>query len=178
LRDCSSADWTSARFSEKWVERADAAIDEAMRAAGASRIVLAGYSGGGQMAALLAERRADVAGLITVAAPLDNAAWTAYHGVSPLSASLDASEHKSRLFRLPQLHIVGAEDKVVPPLLTQSFLRDYPPTAPVQLLILPGVDHHVDTAIDLACIRSSSWRAPTVDVPGTCPSPADRNPPK
>jgi pimeloyl-ACP methyl ester carboxylesterase len=178
LRDCSNADWTSARFSEKWVERTDAAIDEAMRAAGASRIVLTGYSGGGQMAALLAERRADVAGLITVAAPLDNAAWTAYHGVSPLSASLDASAHKSRLLRLPQVHIVGAEDKIVPPLLTQNFLRDYPPTAPVQLIVLPGVDHRMEAAIDLACIRNSSWRVPTVDVPGTCPSPADRSLPK
>lgn len=70
LNDCSSADWTRARFSERRVKRSDEAISAARHAAGASRIVLTGYSRGGQMAALLAERRNNVAALITVAAPL------------------------------------------------------------------------------------------------------------
>jgi dienelactone hydrolase len=176
--DCSSTDWTTARFSAKWVRRSDEAIDAAKRASGAKRVVLAGYSGGGQMAALLAERRDDVAALITVAAPLDQAAWTAYHHVSPLADSLDAGTQKSRLFGLPQLHIAGADDKVVPPLLTEEFLRGYPPDAPAQMLVLPEVDHRMRAAIDLACIRSSSWRVPTAGDPGTCPSLPDRSRPR
>src|SRR5690606_29208395 len=42
LRACSVDDWTDARFTEKWVARTNAAINEAKRATGASHVVLAG----------------------------------------------------------------------------------------------------------------------------------------
>jgi pimeloyl-ACP methyl ester carboxylesterase len=178
LSACSTADWTTARFAEKWVARTNAAIEEAKQATGSGSVVIAGYSGGGLMAALVAARRDDVAGLITVAAPLDHAAWTNYHHVAPLDGSLDAIAIRPRLFRLPQLHIAGADDTVVPPFLVKKFLQPFPAGAPVQMIVLPGVDHRMRATIDLACLRNSSWPVRTVDVPNTCPSPADRSPPK
>lgn len=163
LRTCSVDDWTDARFAEKWVARTNAAIAEAKRTTGASHVVLAGYSGGGVMAALVAARRDDVSALLTVASPLDHAAWTRLHGVSPLAASLNPVLVRERLFRLPQVHLAGAEDKVVPPSLLQDFLRAYPAEAPAELLILPGIDHRMRTAIDLARVRTASLRGQSAD---------------
>lgn len=163
LQACSLDDWTDARFSEKWVARMNAAIDEARRTTQAGQVVLAGYSGGGVMAALIAARRHDVAELITVAAPLDHAGWTRLHRVSPLTGSLSVVAVKERLFRLPQVHVAGEDDKVVPPALLRTFLQDYPADAPAELLILPGIDHRMRTAIDLAHIRTASLRGRSVD---------------
>jgi predicted alpha/beta hydrolase family esterase len=153
LQICSVSDWTDARFSEKWVARMNAAIDEAKNTTHARRVALAGYSGGGVLAALIAARRTDVRELVTVAAPLDHAAWTALHKVTPLAASLSVLPVKKKLFRLPQVHLAGAEDEVVPSDLLWNFLRDYPADAPVELLVLPGIDHRMRTEIDLGKIR-------------------------
>lgn len=163
LKTCSVDDWTDARFAEKWVARMDAAIDAAKRMTKAKRVVLSGYSGGGVMAALIAARRDDASELMTVAAPLDHAAWTTLHRVSPLMQSLSVLSVRKKLFRLPQVHIAGAEDKVVPPALLQGFLRAYPADAPAELIILPGIDHRMRTAIDLARIRTASLREQPVD---------------
>ncbi len=147
LESCSVADWTDARFSEKWVARLNSAIDQAKRSTDAKNIALAGYSGGGVMAALIAARRNDVAELITIAAPLDHAAWTALHGVTPLAASLSVVSVRQKLFGIPQVHITGAGDTVVPPSLMREFLRAYPVQAPARMIILPGIDHRMDTPI-------------------------------
>lgn len=113
---CTSADWTTGRFSEAAVVATDAAVDHLKARAGASRVRLVGWSGGGTLAALVAGRRGDVAGLVTVAAPLDLAAWTAWHGVSPLEG-LDPA--KAPALAVPQLHLIGAFDTVTPPALAR-----------------------------------------------------------
>lgn len=178
LQACSVDDWTDARFAEKWVARTNAAITEAKRTTGALHVVLAGYSGGGVMAALVAARRDDASALLTVASPLDHAAWTRLHGVSPLTASLNPVLLRERLFRLPQVHLAGAEDKVVPPSLLQDFLRAYPADAPAELRILPGIDHRMRTAIDLAKVRTASLRGQSADGRDSGRALPDRSRPK
>jgi len=169
LDACSVTDWTDGRFAEKWVQRLNAAVDQAKRMSSARKIVLAGYSGGGVMAALVAARRDDVALLMTVASPLDHAAWTTHHKVTPLHASLSVVAVQQELARLPQLHVVGADDKVVPPFLMQDFLRRYPSDTPAELVTLPGIDHRMRTPIDLNRIRSSRSLLPSIDGPGIYP---------
>lgn len=169
LDACTTDDWTSARFSEKWVARLNVAIDEGKRATHARRVVVAGYSGGGVMAALIAARRNDVAMLVTVAAPLDHAAWTTHHGVSPLTDSLDVLSVRKKLMRLPQVHVTGADDKVVPAVLMQNFLLAYPIDAPAELVTLPGIDHRMHTAIDISRIRSSRLLSQSIDDQDTYP---------
>lgn len=169
LEACSVSDWTNARFSEKWVGRLNAAIDDAKRTAHAKKIVVAGYSGGGVMAALIAARRNDVVMLITVASPLDHAAWTAHHGVTPLTDSLDVLTVREKLMRLPQVHVTGADDKVVPTILMQNFLLAYPTYAPAELITLPGIDHRMQTAIDISRIRSSRLLSQSIDDQDTYP---------
>ena len=170
--DCTSLDWTDNRFSQRWIVRLDAAIDEAKRNAGMTndaRVVLAGYSGGGVLAALLAARRSDVSGLVTVAAPLDHAAWTSHHGVSALAGSLSLVEVQQRLATVPQMHVTGENDAVVPPFLIERFVAAYPAGAPVTVLKLPGVDHAMRTDIDLSRLRTSTLPGPTVGGRQTFP---------
>ncbi len=169
LQACSADDWTNARFSEKWVKRLDAAIDEAVRITNVRQVVVTGYSGGGVMAALIAARRNDVAMLITVAAPLDHASWTAHHRVSPLTGSLDVLPVREKLMRVPQVHVTGADDKVVPTFLMQDFLRSYEQDAPAELVTLPGIDHRMNTVIDISRIRSSRLLSQSIDDRDTYP---------
>lgn len=169
LEACSVADWTDGRFAEKWVQRLNAAVEQAKRMTHAKQVVLAGYSGGGVMAALVAARRDDVALLMTVASPLDHAAWTTHHKVTPLNASLSVVAVQQKLAHLPQVHVVGADDQVVPSFLLQDFLRRYPSTTPAELVTLPGVDHRMRTPIDLNRIRSSRSLLPSIDGPGIYP---------
>lgn len=123
LRACDSAYWTGRRFAPEVIAAYDESINGIKRRIGARRIVLVGYSGGGVIAALLATRRDDVERLVTVAAPLATAEWVAWHGVSPLSGSLDPADPGENV-RLPQgVHFVGANDRTVPPAIVERFVR-------------------------------------------------------
>jgi pimeloyl-ACP methyl ester carboxylesterase len=117
---CKPADWSSHRFSEAAVAMTDAAVSTLMSRAKAERVVLVGWSGGGVMAALVAARRNDVAGLVTIAAPLDVAAWTRSRGLSPLQG-LDPADLAP--IATPQLHLTGAFDPVVRPTVVRETAR-------------------------------------------------------
>ena len=137
LARCDPALWSGARWSEAVVAAMSAALSHWKRSPN-ERFVLAGWSGGGVVAALLAARRDDADGLITVAAPLDAAAWTAHHGVSPLAASLDpAAEPADR--RAPALHLHGGRDATVPPSIIEAYRRAAPPNA--RFVVVPAFGH-------------------------------------
>lgn len=119
---CRPADWTSERFSQANLDLASAAIDDLKARTGAARVRLVGWSGGGTVAALLAGRRPDVASLVTIAAPLDLAAWTAWHGISPLQG-LDPARAPPP--EVPALHLIGSADPVVPPKLAQPIAQRF-----------------------------------------------------
>ncbi|TAJ71235.1 MAG: hypothetical protein EPO51_13095 [Phenylobacterium sp.] len=111
---CRAEDWTVDRFSDAVLAAMDAGVDQLKRQAGAGRVVLVGWSGGGVVAAALARRRSDVAGLVTFAAPLDIAGWTAERDLSPLNLAADAQGLAERLPAIPQAHYLGLRDRVVP----------------------------------------------------------------
>jgi fermentation-respiration switch protein FrsA (DUF1100 family) len=111
-----------------------------MARTGARSLRLVGYSGGGVVAALVAARHAGAASLITVAAPLDVEHWIAGHGVSPLTGSLDPLAQAAALRHVPQLHLAGADDKVVPPDVLTSWLQKTSGTC-ARLRIVPDFDH-------------------------------------
>lgn len=112
---CRAKDWTIDRFASTALAALDAGVDDLKRRAGAERVVLVGWSGGGVMAAALAARRDDVAGLVTLAAPLDVAGWTAARGLTPLNLAPAVRALPSRPLATPQVHLLGARDRVVPP---------------------------------------------------------------
>lgn len=140
-RNCRSDYWTVARYAPEVIDGTGAALDRLKADAGASRLVLVGYSGGGALAALLAERRGDVVALVTVAANLDLGAWTAAHSLTPLSRSVDPATDAARLSRLRQVHFVGAEDRNVSPAIARGFVAKMASDAPVAIVTVAGQDH-------------------------------------
>jgi pimeloyl-ACP methyl ester carboxylesterase len=141
LARCSPAYWSLRRHAPEVVAALSAAIDQAKAAAGARRIILHGKSGGGVAAALIAARRDDVAFLMTAAAYLDVARWTETLGVTPLSGSLDPATLVASLARVPQVHLVGGRDRIVPPTVAQSYAARFPSGAPVAIVTIGGFDH-------------------------------------
>jgi predicted esterase len=135
---CSQRYWTGERFAEAVIDASDQALDQLKARAGARRLLLVGYSGGGAVAALLAQRRNDVAGLATVAGNLDPNGWTRLHRVSPLLGSLDPMTARHALSRLPQWHWVGSADRNMPATLAQGFSLALPQA---QVVVLDGFDH-------------------------------------
>lgn len=136
--NCERLYWTTERFAPKIIAAENHAVDALKQRFGATRLTLVGYSGGAAVAALLAERRSDVARLVTVAGNLDHRAWTTYHRVTPLTGSLNPADDKDALAKLAQWHFVGAQDKIVPPFLVHEFSASLP-TANVK--VLEGYDH-------------------------------------
>ena len=97
--------------------------------------------------------------LVTVAAVLDHAAWTAHHGVSPLADSRNPADVASRLGALDQWHLFGEADEIVPPGLVQGFRARLPAGAPARFVVLPGADHD--------CCWETVWPAILEDAPGS-----------
>ena len=119
---CDARYWAGARFAPEVVAGALTAVNAlAIRltdvgcAPSQRRVTLVGYSGGGTLAALAAGRAREVTGLITIAANLDHERWTEHHRVSPLDASMTLWPVSPRLMSLPQVHLLGARDRIVPP---------------------------------------------------------------
>ena len=140
-RNCRTALWTSHRYGEEVVAATGEALDMLKRRAGAQRLGLVGFSGGGAIAALVAARRNDVAWLKTVAAPLDTSAFTGYHGVTPLVSSLNPADMGAALGDVPQHHYAGADDKIVPPPIGQSYMARLPARRCAEFHIVAGAGH-------------------------------------
>lgn len=140
-RGCATAFWTNMRFAPQVVAAMDEAVTVLKSKAGATKLRLVGYSGGGVVAALVAARRPDVAELITIAAPMDVSAFTAHHGVSDLTGSLNPVADATALAAIPQVHFVGAQDSVVPPSIVESYLRALPSSSCARLHVFPSASH-------------------------------------
>ncbi len=133
-QNCSVLDWTTGRFSEKIIKSMDQAVLELMNRAETDKVILLGYSGGGQIAAMLSVQHPEkTLYLYTVAGILDHRRWTNYHHASPLTGS--RSLELKKIYTIPQMHFVGSDDTVVPPALTQYVMPGY------MITVVPGANH-------------------------------------
>ncbi len=135
-RACSPWYWTQGRYALEVVASMVAVLHKWIDRHRFERVALYGHSGGGTLAMLLASRLSDTDRVVTVAANLDTAAWTRFHGYSPLLGSLDpALEVIPEKVR--QFHYLGADDTNVP---TGIFpFENSPPR--VNVRIVPGQSH-------------------------------------
>lgn len=113
-QSCSPLIWTAARYSQEVVASMAQALRTILDQSAYREIVLLGYSGGGTLAMLLAERLEQVKAVVTVAANLDVAGWAALHEYTPLHASLSPASRPPLPARIVQLHFAGGEDENVP----------------------------------------------------------------
>jgi dienelactone hydrolase len=148
-RACSQDVWTTARYGPAVVDAIGEALDRLKIEAEARRILLVGYSGGGALAVLLASRRSDVVGIVTVAADLDLDYWTRRDGLMPLTGSLDPAQAADRVGAIPQVHFAGAKDTVIGTDVAASFMKHLPAGAPAHLVEVPGFTH--------SCCWAEAW---------------------
>jgi hypothetical protein len=135
---CDPRAWTVDRYSEAIVASMTAATRRLIEGGGFERVILIGYSGGGVLALLVADRVREVDAVVTVAANLDLDAWTRLHGYSPLTGSIDPARIPAFRPGLRQLHLTGEADDNVPPRLQRSLAESTPQAV---FRTVPGFDH-------------------------------------
>lgn len=121
LAGCPGDYWVDKRFDAEVIDAYDRAITELKAGFAASRLRLVGYSGGGNIAAVLALRRADVQSLITLASPLALGVWIETHGLTPLSGALDPLREPGRLRAAS--YWIGGNDDIVPAAVVRPFVE-------------------------------------------------------
>ncbi|MCZ6854561.1 MAG: hypothetical protein O7G86_11640 [Gammaproteobacteria bacterium] len=118
---CSLALITSARYSATVVESMEAVVRTLIAEHPSLTPILIGYSGGGVLALLVAERIIEVTQVVTVATNLDTGAWVELHGYLPLTGSINPAERVFWRSNLKQLHLSGRKDRNVPPATIRRF---------------------------------------------------------
>jgi pimeloyl-ACP methyl ester carboxylesterase len=140
-RNCEPSVWTSGRFSEQIIRASNDAIDYLKQKYNSKSLILIGYSGGGAVAALVAARRNDVEQLVTIAGNLDHKLWTDLHQISPLMGSLNPTSYRQVLESIPQTHLVGENDKNVPPELIKKYVKGFNIPELVTVKVVEEFDH-------------------------------------
>lgn len=120
---CSKRHWTTARFAPEVINAEYAAVKQI---AGDNPVILIGFSGGAQVAGLIASAKQglNVKKIITIAGNLDHLAWTQYHNLPPLNESMNLESYRKQFAQIPQIHYVGSDDKVMPPVLVRDFVGE------------------------------------------------------
>jgi len=139
---CKQYYWTIGRLSPEIVASVDLAISAAKLSAKATKIHLIGYSGGGGIAILIAARRNDVATIRTVAGNIDHEAFTNLHRVTPMSQSIDPATMAGSINTIAQWHFYGEDDKVVPKLIGESYMKKSEFKSCSQIQVISGVSHY------------------------------------
>lgn len=142
---CDKRVWASDRFSPSVIDAMNDALSQFVKQYPGVKLELIGYSGGGNIAAILAERRTDVRSLRTVAGNLDVAYVNAIHHVSAMPDAVSAIDRASALRTMPQLHFSGDADKTVTPEVAQRFQRAVGGTCS-QVDIVSNMTHGSDWA--------------------------------
>lgn len=134
---CNKQYWTSKRLSDDSVHSINDVINHINHN---NKFSLIGYSGGGGIAILVAARNNMVRDIITIAGNLDIVMHTKYHNVSLMAGSLNPIDYAKQLNHIPQLHLSGKEDKVVPTFIANEFVQSSSSTC-VKQEIFPEVNH-------------------------------------
>lgn len=134
-QNANSKYWSTARFAPEVIDATAQAIDVL---APQASLILIGYSGGAQLAGLIAVIHPElkITRLVTIAGNLDHPAWTAYHRLPPLKDSLRLNDFRQKYLQISQINYIGSYDQVVPPRLTQRFLN--PSTSAI---VVPDATH-------------------------------------
>ncbi len=117
---CSKKYWSTSRFAPEVITAEYEAIHKSIPK---TEMVLIGFSGGAQVAGLLATTTAlPIKKVVTVSGNLDHEAWTKTKGYIPLTGSMSLRQYRDAFLQIPQKHFVGRRDTVIEPALVKVFV--------------------------------------------------------
>ncbi|HDR2789427.1 TPA: alpha/beta hydrolase [Enterobacter asburiae] len=137
--------WTNDRFSAVVIDTMNEALEVFASRYPGVKLDMVGYSGGGNIAALLAARRKDVRSLRTVAGNLDVAWVNTLHNVTPMPNAISAIDRAAELRTLPQIHYSGDADKTVPVDVARRFQQVVGGNC-IRVEVVSGMTHSADWA--------------------------------
>jgi hypothetical protein len=137
---CSKQYWTDYRLSEETILAMNEAINSITKN---SRFNLIGFSGGGGAAVLIASKNTNVQNILTIAANLDTDAFADHHKRKLMSGSLNPIHYVDAVKNIPQLHLSGSKDTVVPPFIGKRFV-DQIHTGCAKHKIISGAEHNAN----------------------------------
>ena len=144
---CSADRWTGGRYADDIVASMVSVIDSESTRLQAKQLVIVGYSGGGALAVLIAERLHNVTAVITIGANLDIAAWAEHHHYLPLSQSLNPA-NSALAHPWKEFHFSGGKDAIVPAATADLYFKRYPQA---QRFTVDNSDH--------VCCWESDWHS-------------------
>ena len=130
--------WTDKRMSDDSVESLNEVINKINNN---QKFSVVGFSGGGGIAVLIAARNNKIRDVLTIAANLDHAAFTYHHNVTPMIGSLNPINYAYDVRHIPQLHISGGKDDIIPPFIADKFVKAVGSNCAKQR-IFPAVSHN------------------------------------
>ena len=134
---CNYHYWTDRRYSREVIDSMSEVINAVVREHNIDDVTLVGHSGGGTIATLLACRIDARVHLVTIAANLDVAAWSARHHYTPLAGSLNPMTDFGNCPLAGAVHFAGDRDSNVPPSIIRAFGERYQQ----RVVVVKGADH-------------------------------------
>jgi len=143
---CEPRLWTFERFGETVVSAMSDALNTWAGQHPGQKITLIGYSGGGVLALLIAERLPSVQRVVAVSAPIDHRRWTELHDYTPLYGSINPGEMKRWRTDVERVFIFGGKDANVPAAIFSPLAARL---INASVVILPEQDHD--------CCEENAW---------------------
>lgn len=144
---CDSKYWTSHRYSEDVINSMALALNTWLAKHDYNNVVLIGYSGGGSIAVLIADRIQNIKKVVTLAANLNVRRWGEFHGYSELKSSLNPADEGELNQKIKQFHFAGENDQVVPAFIIKNYAKSQ---IHANYYELSGSDH--------ACCWEEEWK--------------------
>jgi pimeloyl-ACP methyl ester carboxylesterase len=138
---CHKRYWTTHRYAEDVIAAYDTIFDQLKSKYNIIGFNIIGFSGGGNIAGLLAARREDIRAITTIAGNVDNDFFTQYHRVSGMPSSLNMADYAQTLSVTPQIHYIAEDDRFVPPEIYQSYRAKLPHTNCTKAITVQGTTH-------------------------------------
>ena len=118
---CISDYWLDKRMGQEVVDSINNVINIINNG---QKFSLVGFSGGGGLTILIAAQNNDVKDIITIAGNLDTQKFEQYHNYRGcLVKSLNPINYAKQVNNIPQLHLSGIDDKIVPPFIAELYTK-------------------------------------------------------
>jgi hypothetical protein len=138
---CNASHWTDARFSPEILSLMNDGLDAINSAHPQQSFELVGYSGGAAIALMLAAGRNDIVSVRTVAGNLSPSLVNHLHKVSEMPNAVDPIAMSHKTASIPQRHFYGIDDKIVPKLITETYLKSIKDKHCVQIIAVENTSH-------------------------------------